>query len=170
MAVYWGVMPSLRRTRWLCLLLVSLTLALVVACGGGDDEQPAPSATPGSDGERTPEASSTPGAELGEEPIFWRTLDGFRSVRAGEGYKIVLRITNGYDEETLPVVARTETGTGIIDFDAGRVEPGEGEAPGTFYTFNLELPRPGRWQVTVTAGLDEATMTVDVAGGDSSAG
>ena len=99
--------------------------------------------------------------ELGEAPIFYAPLDGFESLRAGEPYKVLFRITNGYDEETLRIVARRGTGGEAIEFEALRAEPvGEEERPGTCYPFNLELPQPRTWQVTVFAGADEVTFPV----------
>ena len=93
--------------------------------------------------------------------MFYGTLDEFETLLAGEPYKVLFRITNGYDEETLRIVARRGTGGEAIEFEALRAEPvGEEERPGTFYPFNLELPQLGTWQVTVFAGADEVTFPV----------
>ena len=93
--------------------------------------------------------------------MFYGTLDEFETLLVGEPYKLLFRITNGYEEETLRIVARRGTGGEVIEFEALRAEPvGEEERPGTFYPFNLELPQPGTWQVTVFAGADEVTFPV----------
>ena len=79
-----------------------------------------------------------------------------------QAYKVVLRVTNGYDEETLTVLAERGDGGDSLDFTASRAEPIGAEDPGSFYVFDLELPRPGAWEVTVRAGDDEATISVRV--------
>ncbi|OGO51097.1 MAG: hypothetical protein A2148_06990 [Chloroflexi bacterium RBG_16_68_14] len=146
--------------------LALLGLALLAACGdGGEDGAQPPAGGPTATEEeagRTPDAARTPASEAGEAPVFWRTVDNFASLRAGEGYKVVFRVTNGYEEEALPIVAEPEGGGPEVEFEASRVEPGGEEAPGSYYAMNLELPEPGRWQITVSAGDDEATFTVEV--------
>ena len=99
--------------------------------------------------------------EAGQAPIYWRTQDNFQTLRVGEPYKVVLRVTNGYDEETLGIGAFPEGSDDGIGFTANRVDPIGPEGPGSFYVFNLELP-PGTWVLTVGAGGDEATITVEV--------
>ena len=163
-------MTSTRLRRALPLLTVLFalsTLALFAACDGedGSGAGPTPSATAvatepptaTTDATRTPAA---PASEAGEEPVFWRTTDQFASLRAGEGYKVVFRITNGYAEDTLSIVAEPEGGE-ALEIGAGRVEPLGEPDPGTFYAVNIELPQPGRWQLTVLAGQDAVVIPVE---------
>jgi len=159
-ALYSGALSRLPAT----LALALLTLALFPACDNGNDgaadidtPDPAAEATASNS-----EESLRLNLEAGQAPIYWRTQDDFQSVRAGEPYKIVLRVTNGYDEETLPVLAEREDGGDRLDFTASRAEPVGAEDPGAFYVFELLLPRPGGWEVTVKAGDDQATITVRV--------
>ena len=147
-------------------LLVSS--ALLIACSDNEERDYAatvPSATPVS----TP-ATATPAPlpnELGEAPVFWRTEDGFASLTAGVPYKIVLRVTNGYAEEAIEIVAQRGNGAPptSVGSTAERVEPGEGEAPGSYYTTNLELPE-GPWRLSVLAGEDTASLEVTAAPAD----
>ncbi len=152
-------------------------LAIGVACDDG-----------GSNGESTatPEASATQAAspagtaasnesldlpfETGEKPIFWRTYDQFESVQAEQAYKVVLRVTNGYAEESLPLVAQRSSGGATVEFEAQRAEPVGADEPGSYYVLSLAFPQPGSWELTATAGADEATVTVDVAPGGGAAG
>lgn len=135
----------------LCVLAGALAVLPFTSCGEGGSE-PTPPA---------PGASGTPTLERVIGPFTWRTADGFASVRAGEPYKVVLRVTSGYDKPTLPVTAESEDGE-KIELEAMRTEPVDGEA-GTFYTFRLELPTPGEWIVTAWAGTDAASVQVEVA-------
>lgn len=163
--------PSLAAVLALGLALL-LALTLFAACGSGDEggEPTIGEPTATAEGEaHTPDESPTPGSEMGEAPIFWRTVDNFESVRSGEPYKVVLRVTNGYEEETLPVVASPEGSDEQLGFQAKRVEPVGPEAPGTFYHFLLDLPGPGRWQMMVVAGEDEVTIPVEVPSAESAA-
>lgn len=130
-------------------------LTLLAACGGGETSGAAT---------ETPEATRLPTElrESGVAPVFWRTADEFESLRAGEPYKIVLRITSGFDDETLRIVADPDGEGSTEEFEAVLVEPASDEGPGSFYTFLLELPEPGGWQVTAMAGDDAAPITVDV--------
>ena len=159
-ALYSGALSRLPAT----LALALLTLALFAACDNGNDGAPAiDTAEPTADATAPSSAESLKlPSEMGEEPVYWRTQDNFQSVRAGEPYKIVLRVTNGYDEETLPVLADREGGGDRLDFTASRAEPVGPEDPGTFYVFELLWPRPGAWEMTVRAGDDEATISVRV--------
>jgi hypothetical protein len=143
------------------LTLAALAGALGAACdGGGAPAGATPTAT-GAAATATSDASRPD--ELGEEPIFYRPLDeGFASLRAGEPYKILFRVTGGYAEDTLSIVATPAEGE-ALEFEASRAEPaGEGDPPGSYYPFNLELPAAGTWAITVTAGDDETTFSVEV--------
>lgn len=130
-------------------------LTLLAACGGGDT---------GGAATETPESTrlSTELSESGEAPVFWRTEDEFESLRVGEPYKIVLRVTSGFDEETLRIVADPDGEGSTEEFEAVLVEPASDEGQGSFYTFLLELPEPGGWQVTALTGDDATPITVDV--------
>ena len=157
-------MPLTLHTRTVALFAIGSLALLLAACGdgGGNGGEPtANSVIAAPTIENTGDGTGRQANELGEAPIFYAPLDGFESLRAGEPYKVLFRITNGYDEETLRIVARRGTGGEAIEFEALRAEPvGEEERPGTFYPFNLELPQPGTWQVTVFAGADEVTFSV----------
>ena len=150
--------------RFAAIGLGLLTLTLLAACGGGGGD--APTAT----SPAVPEPTRLPGdlRETGEAPVFWRTVDQFQTVRAGELYKVILRITNGYDEETLSIVAERKGGGGGVELEATLVEPVGDEGPGTFYSFSLKLPKPGNWEVTAVAGDDERSITVQVRPGGPS--
>ena len=150
----------MHRTAIALIVTLGLVAALGAACGDGDDASPGPTAT-----SAATETQATPGptdaAEGGRDPIYWRTLDDFQSVRENEPYKVVLRVTNGFNEDVLPIEAKSATGAATIDFEAQRVDaPGEGK--GTFYTVNLEFPRQGRYEVTITAGEDAVSTEINV--------
>ena len=99
------------------------------------------------------------GLEGGLEPIYWRTRDSFQSLVAGEPYKVVVRVTDGFEEESLVVTATGDAGEDVT-FTAKRTEVGEGEDPGSYYAFDLILPEAGIWQVTTNAGTVEITIEV----------
>lgn len=139
--------------------LVCLTLALA-ACGSSSKPAPSSTAQPSVTPATSPTAPST-ASEAGETPIFWRTADGFASLEAGVGYKVVFRITNGYAEPALSIMAVPEDGGASEQFEAQQVQPGAGEAAGSYYAINIDLPRPGRWQLTVVAGADQATIHIE---------
>jgi hypothetical protein len=158
-ALHSGALSRLPAT----LALALLTLALFAACDNGNDGAPAIDTTTTAEATASStEESLTLPSETGEEPVYWRTRDNFKTLRAGEPYKVVLRVTNGYDEETLGIAAFPEGSDDGLGITANRVEPVGAEGPGSFYVFDLELPRPGTWQVTVRVGGDEATITVEV--------
>ena len=151
-------------------LFVLFALALLAACDDDKDDyfaaptatQPATATEPAA---ATVEAMQTPTAppvasEAGEEPVFWRTPDNFASIRANEGYKVVFRVTNGYAEDTLSIVAEPEGGE-ALEIVADRTQPLGEDKPGTYYELSLELPQPGRWQLTVLAGADEVNIPVE---------
>jgi len=158
-APYSGALSRLVATLALALLI----LALFAACDNGNDGAPELDATATVGATTpTPEDSVDLPSELGEDPVFWRTRDEFQSLRAGEPYKIVLRVTNGYDGETVAIGAFPEGSDDGIGFSANRVDPVGPEDPGSFYVFELELPAPGTWVLTVGVAGDEATITVEV--------
>lgn len=154
------------------LIALPIAASLLLACGddnGYDDAtptEPAPTATaPSEEPTLPPGTDATPGEnELGAAPIFWRTLDGFASLRANEPYKVVFRVTNGYAEETLRIVAQKGNGAPptTMEIEANRVEAGAGEAPGSYYATNLVLG-PGPWQLLIFAGEDEVGLHVEAA-------
>jgi hypothetical protein len=144
--------------------LALLTLALFAACDNGNDGAPAiDTPEPTADAiAPTSEESLRLNLETGEEPVYWRTRDNFKTLRVGEPYKVVLRVTNGYDGEKLAIGAFPEGSDAGWGFTANRVEPVGSEGPGSFYVFDLELQQPGTWQLTVGVGGDEAYITVEV--------
>ncbi len=143
--------------------LALLALIVVAACGGGSGDNTELTAT-------EPHATVTPSprsdTEMGEQPIFWQPQDEeFKSLRAGEPYKVLFRITGDYDEETLRIVAERQPGkSDAEEFEAFLSEPTGEEAPGSYYPVSLELPQPGTWELTVLAGDDMVSFTVQVAG------
>jgi hypothetical protein len=166
-------------------LAAGLLVGAVVfgACGGGGETRARPATdeptgtatgpastaeqvTPAAAGGGTPTAERAPGSpsESGEAPFFWRTEDGFESLRASEPYKVLVRVTNGYAEDTVLITAGCMTCAQdgvVVELEALRAEPAGEEEPGSFYPFNLELPQPGLWQVTVLAGGDEVSVLVE---------
>jgi hypothetical protein len=160
------------------LALVHCTvLGVAVACGdnGGTSGYPSATATvaSGSPTTSTPAVTATLATEAGEEPIFWRTADNFGSVQAGQPYKALFRLTNGYAEPALRVTATCQSCAQPserqpIDFEGQRAEPGGGEAPGSYYPMNITLPSAGRWALEVVAGSDTARILVDATPGQSS--
>ncbi|MCI0776856.1 MAG: hypothetical protein J4N95_01635 [Chloroflexi bacterium] len=144
-------------------LLLCTSLAIGVACSDGGEEagDPTPQITPT---EATLEPTEVrPESEGGEAPIFWRTADDFASVRAGESYKVLLRITGGYDEETILLVAVRKGDGGEIQITSNRAEPVGEELPGSYYPTFLMLSEPGTWELTIIAGEDEASVQFEVA-------
>lgn len=163
-----------------CALASVALLAVAAACGdsGGSSpnptatlERPATSTTPGATS--TTPAQSTPIAtaagvpnESGEAPIFYRTADDFASVVAGQQYKMLLRITNGYAEPTITVDAvcttcRSPNETPTATLSGFNVTPVGEDAPGSYYPVDVRLPRAGHWELTVQAGADQVTIPVD---------
>jgi hypothetical protein len=161
-------------------LVTCATLALAISCGGGASSTkatpslaratPVSSATTPSGAQATPPLA-TPAPEHGQGAIFWRTTDNFASMQAGQPYKVVFRIANGFAEQTLPVTAACTSCPPAerqpLSFQGGLVEPVGGEAPGSFYAMNITLPYAGRWEIDVIAGGDTAKIMVDVAAGAS---
>jgi hypothetical protein len=146
--------------------LALLALIVVAACGGGSGDDIEPTATEPQAATATPGESPRSDTEMGEAPIFWQPQDEeFQSLRAGEPYKVLFRITGDYDAETLRIVAEQKVGrSGAEEFEAFLSEPTGEEAPGSYYPVSLDLPKPGRWIVTVLAGDDMVSFTVQVAG------
>ena len=164
-------MTSLRiRIVTFSLVLAGLSLALLAACGGGDDAGEPTSSPP------TPTAESATATlplttatanESGEAPIFYRTFDRFETLRANERYPVMLRITNGYAEEKLVVVAERVADGLTVEFESLLSQPIGDEAPGSYYPVPLELPEPGAWRLTIVAGDDEVVIPVEVAAAES---
>jgi hypothetical protein len=146
----------------LCCAVLALA-ALAVACndddgdGGGATPSPPPAtATVDLDSTQLP-------AEEGEEPVFWRTTDSFASLRAGEPYKVLFRVTSGYSEPTLTINATREDGANAVSFESNRVDPVGDEGPGAFYPVTIELPEEGAWIITLAPGDQQITIPVQVA-------
>lgn len=143
-------------------LLLLMGLALDAACSDGDGESPPAQASPT---RSSPEPTGVPRTddEGGEAPIFWRTADGFASVRADESYKVLFRITSGYDEETISLVAVRQGSDEEIGITSNRAEPVGEDLPGSYYPTFLQFAEPGTWELTIVAGADEATIQFEVA-------
>jgi hypothetical protein len=101
--------------------------------------------------------------ERGEAPIFWRVCPGFPELEVGTPCKVVFRVTNGYNEDFLPIEAAISITEATLSFEAMRVVPGGEDDKGTFYAVTIDFPRQGRYAVTATAGSDAVTLDVDVA-------
>ena len=145
--------------RQIVLLTLAVGLVIGLACSDSDDETPDPTTTPPPDATDIARAEN----EGGEAPIFWRTEDDFASLRAGEAYKVLLRITNGYDEDTISLVAVRKGDEEEIQLTSNRAEPVGGDLPGSYYPTFLLLPYAGTWELTILAGDDEVTVQFDVA-------
>ena len=142
--------------------LAPIIFIAIVSCG--ESASPAEPTTSGG----TPAATSAdvPG-EGGEAPIFWRTADNFASLTAGQPYKMLVRITNGYDEPELIVTAVCpfcEGGRQTVAFEGVNSPPfpAGSDLPGSYYPINLVFPEVDRWHLTVKAGSDEVTIPLDV--------
>jgi hypothetical protein len=142
-----------------------MTLALA-ACSSGSKPSPTPTTPVATSivSSASPTATSI-ASEAGQEPIFWRTSDGFAGLEAAVPYKVIFRVTNGYAEPTLAITAAPEGGGISEQIEAEQVQPGGGDAPGSYYAVNITIPRTGRWLLTVTAGADQAEVHVEVAPG-----
>ncbi len=142
-------------------VLLIASLALGIACGDGSSGgSPAQTSPTGSTPEPTELRTDNEG---GGAPIFWRTADGFASVRADESYKVLLRITSGYDEETISLVAVRKGDGEEIQITSNRADPVGEDLPGSYYPTFLLLSEPGTWELTIVAGADEATIQFEVA-------
>lgn len=144
--------------RSVVILISIAALAMAVACSDSDTADDLPVVTPTS--EETPAIRAE--NEQGEAPIFWRTTDPVDALPAGLAWKVVFRITNGYEEESLRILAQPEAGGPDVEFEASKVDPGDLEPPGAYYAFSLDLPEPGPWQVTVLAGDDQVIIPIEV--------
>ena len=156
-----------------------LALGFAAACGDGDGggATPTEEATATVE-EPSPTAEETPAPgpnEAGEAPVFYRTGDDFASLRAGEPYTVVFRITNGYAEPTLSVIAECLDCPGPaqqepLEIEGAFSEPVGEDAPGSYYPMNLELPFEGSWKLTVLAGDDEVVIQVEAQPGQPASG
>jgi hypothetical protein len=159
------------------LALIALSISLA-ACGGGGGSKPSAatettspstavsSATPAqtaSDATTTP----TPGSpnEGGSAPVYYRTSDNFASIVADQPYKVLFRVTNGYAEQSLTVVADcTDCPAGPDEqtFVGQMATPGAGEAAGSYYPTNITLPYAGHWEIAVLATPDRVVIPIEV--------
>lgn len=144
--------------RVIAFVLLAAVLMLGVACGDSDSQPVDATSTPEPNETEIPRAAN----EGGEPPIFWRTTDDFASVRAGEPYKIVFRITGGYDEETISLSIGREGSDQKNLIWPERVEAGDGELLGSYYVTSLLLSEGTKF-LTIVAGDDTATIQFDVA-------
>lgn len=146
---------TLRRTLAALLLLALLGVALL-ACGEGqsaDSQDGGPTADLVA-GDDVP--------EVGEGQVFWRTQDGFESLTAGEPYKVVARVTNGYAEPTLRIVAEPFSEGESVEFQANLATPAGPDEAGSYYVFSLNLPTEGSWQMSAYVSLEPAMVLVSV--------
>ena len=75
---------------------------------------------------------------------------------------MVFRITNGYEEASIGILAQAAAGGPNVEFEASKVCPGDLTPPGAYYAFSLDLPEPGPWQITVLAGDDQVIIPIEV--------
>ena len=144
-------------------VLLSASLALAIACSDGGEEAGDPTAQATTTGPTPEPTELRTDNEGGEAPIFWRTVDDFASLRAGESYKVLLRITNGYAEETISLVAVRKEDGQEIQITSNRAEPVGEDLPGSYYPTSLLLSEAGTWELTIVAGEDAATVQFEVA-------
>ena len=90
-------------------------------------------------------------------------MDDFASLRAGESYKVLLRITNGYAEETISLVAVRKEDGQEIQITSNRAEPVGEDLPGSYYPTSLLLSEASTWGLTIVTGEDAATVQFEVA-------
>ena len=165
--------PPLRSVtfgRHTALGLALLALAMLAACNGGNGDVEPTATEPEATGSAAMPTAELPrnAFEQGKAPIFWQPLDeGFESLRVGVPYKVLFRVTSGYAERTLPITVECPDCAepvpgGRLEFEPLLAEPTGEEAPGSYYPFSLDLPQSGTWVVTVTAGDDTASITVEV--------
>lgn len=159
----------MNRLAMLWTLTLLFTATIVAACGGSNGGSSDQTATVAATEAPRPSPAATDDAEGGRDPIYWRTLDNFRSVRVNEPYKVVLRVTNGFTEDVLPIEGKSAAGAATIAFEAQRVDA-PGEDKGTFYTVNLDFPRQGRYEVTFTAGDAAVSTEINVMAGPGPSG
>jgi len=155
---------------------ISLALCLVAglvaftACGDDGDSGGSPTNEPTTEATEPVEPTTQPGAtepsletEGGEPPVFWRTADDFESLVTGEAYKVLFRVTNGYAEETITIDAVQQDGPGDLVLTSYLSQPVGEDLPGSYYPTFLQFGSPGTWELTVHAGEDDVTLTVEVA-------
>jgi hypothetical protein len=142
-------------------LLAVATLALT-ACEYGGDDPPRPTNTY----DPTPTAAATSESgprEFGEDPVFWRTLDDFKTLRANEPYFVVIRVTGGYDSPVLRVRAERVDGSAPpVAYDVVGATPTGPDAEGAYFPTNITLPSPGEWTLYVDSGDEEVSLNVTV--------
>jgi hypothetical protein len=149
-------------------LLALLALTVLAACNGGNgDVEPTATEPEATASAATATAEQPRNAfEQGTAPIFWQPLDKeFKSLRAGVPYRLLFRVTSGYSEETIRIVAECSTcpdGTARVEFEPLRAESVGPEAPGSYYPLSLDLPQPGNWVLTVVAGINAISIQVEV--------
>ena len=153
-------------------LLALLALTVLAACNGGNGDVEPTATEPEATGSAAMPTAELPrnAFEQGEAPIFWQPLDEeFKSLRAGEPYRLLFRVTSGYAETSLDVLAvclscpdAVNGAAARAEFAPLRAESVGPEAPGSYYPLSLDLPQPGTWLLTVTAGDDTTSITVEV--------
>jgi hypothetical protein len=151
--------------RSAALALAALALALVACDGYGDDDEPSSTEAPEVTATTSDDATSTPSTsgvnEFGEEPVFWRTIDEFKSLRAREPYFVVIRVTGGYSEPTLRIRAEpVDALAQPFAFDVLGAEPTGPDAEGRYFPTNIEVPAPGTWMLIVEVGALDVPLEV----------
>jgi len=142
-------------------LVALLAGAALLACGEAKSGPEAGSPTAVERGTSALPTSDPAGGvnEMGSHPVYWRTADRFQSVRVNVPYKVVVRVTNGFAEDALRIVARHDDGGEPVVFEAARASPAGPDAAGSYYVFSIELARAGAWRVTAQPGED---VSVDI--------
>jgi len=158
------------------LVLIALSVSLAACGGGGSKPSAATEATSPSTAVSSATPAQTPGGatatpasggpnESGSAPVYYRTSDNFASIVADQPYKVLFRVTNGYAEQSLTVVADCTdcpAGPNEQTFVGQMATPGAGEAAGSYYPTNLTLPDAGHWEIAVLARPDRVTIPIVV--------
>jgi hypothetical protein len=136
--------------------MAALALA-IAACGEGESAD-----APDPDGPTADLVADSDVAEIPTDPVYWRTQDGFESLTANQPYKVVARVTNGYAEPTLRIVAEPYGPGESEEFQATLATPGGPDAEGSYYVFSLDLPAEGSWQISAYVAPQPVTVLVTV--------
>ena len=107
------------------------------------------------------DASDLAYREFGEDPVFWRTIDDFKTLRANMPYFVVIRVTGGYAEPALRVRAEKADGTiGACRLRCRRRHPDRLGRRGAYFPTNITLPSPGEWTIYVDTGDEQVSLDV----------
>jgi hypothetical protein len=151
--------------RPLALFAVAIAIAIATlasSCDYVEDDPPRPTNTYAPTSTVAPTSESGV-REFGEDPVFYRTLDEFKTLRANEPYFVLLRITGGYDQPTLRVRAEKVDGTSDpVAYDVVSGTPLGPDAEGAYFPLSITLPSPGEWTLYVDTGDEEVPLEVTV--------